>query len=139
MEKKEINIAGKNVVCFDGVCGVCNHYVDFLISLDKHRQINYISLQDERIHPFLIENKINPHDLNTIVFFQDGQPTTKSQAVFNILKTVSFFPFITSFLDLLPVSVADFCYDIVAKNRHLIIKPREHCRIPTPEERDLFL
>ena len=139
MEKKEIDIKGKNVVCFDGVCGVCNHYVDFLISLDKYKLIHYISLQDERIHPYLIKNNIRPDDLNTIVFFKNGHPTIKSQAIFNILKTISFFPILISMVNLLPISVTDFFYDIVAKNRHRIIKPREHCRMPTSEERDLFL
>ncbi len=139
MEKNEINITGKNIVCFDGICEVCNHYVDFLISVDKKKLIYYISLQDERIHPFLIRNNINPHDLNTIVFINDGNPVTKSRAVFRILETVSFFPKIIYILNLLPIPITDFFYDIIAKNRHRIIKPRKSCRIPTAEEKEFFL
>ena len=29
--------------------------------------------------------------------------------------------------------------DLIAKNRYHIMKPKESCRLPTQEERDLFL
>jgi len=35
--------------------------------------------------------------------------------------------------------VRDFFYDLIAKNRYALFGKRETCRLPTPEERALFV
>lgn len=50
--------------------------------------------------------------------------------VWGVLATVS---------RIIPVFILDFFYDLVAKSRYRVFGERPDCRIPTPEERDLFI
>ncbi|MFN9955599.1 MAG: thiol-disulfide oxidoreductase DCC family protein, partial [bacterium] len=38
---------GKNVIFFDGVCGVCNRVVDFVMSIDDDDEFMFSPLQGE--------------------------------------------------------------------------------------------
>jgi len=40
---------------------------------------------------------------------------------------------------IVPKFIRDFCYDLVAKNRHRIIKSTVTCRLTSAEERKFFL
>jgi predicted DCC family thiol-disulfide oxidoreductase YuxK len=35
----------ENVILFDGYCGLCNRFVDFIIKQDTKRKIKFASLQ----------------------------------------------------------------------------------------------
>lgn len=128
-----------NIVCFDGVCGICNTYVDLLIKKDKKKELRYVSLQDPKIHPFLIENNINPKKLETIIYINKGKFYKKSEAIFRILITINYFKILASIFNYLPKIFTDPIYEFIAKHRYKIIKKKDTCRLPTSEERELFL
>ena len=134
MELKDLNI-----VCFDGICGICNEWVDFVIRIDEKRALRYTPLQSEAIGPYLVQFGIDPKKLETIVFIKKGEVFLKSDAVFEIIKVADWNAWLVPILKIFPKPLRNFVYDIVAKNRYLIMKPKENCRIPTPEEKDLFI
>ena len=57
-----------NIVCFDGVCGICNEWVDLLISKDSKRVLRYCPLQDSKIRPYIVQFGMDPSKLDTIIF-----------------------------------------------------------------------
>ena len=128
-----------NIVCFDGVCGICNEWVDFLIKNDPSAALRYCPLQNEKIHDVLRSQGINPTKLDTIVFLKKGKAHIKSDGALQILKTIKYQPWLVSAAFVFPKWLRNMVYDLIAKNRYHIMKPKESCRIPTPEERDLFL
>ena len=134
MELKDLNI-----VCFDGICGICNEWVDFVIRIDKKRALRYTPLQNEVIRPYLMQFGIDPEKLETIVFIKKGEVFLKSDAVFEIIRTADWNAWLIPVFKIFPRFFRNFIYDIVAKNRYRIMKPKKSCRIPTPEEKDLFL
>jgi len=128
-----------NIVCFDGVCGICNAYINLLIKKDKTKELRYVSLQDPKIHPFLRKNNIPPENLETIIYVNKGTIYKKSEAVFRILITINYFKVLASFFNFLPKTFTDLAYDFFSNHRYKIFKKKNSCRLPTPEEKDLFL
>ena len=130
----------KRVVFFDGVCGFCNRYVDFLWNLDCERKFHYASLQSDFARRQLGDVGFQTLDLDSIYYQDDIGVYKKSRAIFSILIAVGggwgFFGKVGS---VLPRTVTDWAYDIVAHNRYLLSGRSDTCRLPSEEEREYFL
>ena len=134
-----MEIGNLNIVCFDGVCGICNSWVDFLIKKDPSKELRYCPLQSEIIHKSLRQQGVDPKKLETIVFLKKGEVFVKSDAALEILKVIKFMPWLVSLALIFPKFIRNIVYDLIAKNRYRIMKPKDECRLPTEEERDLFI
>src|SRR5689334_16223720 len=73
-----------NVLFFDGMCGLCNFWVDFVLREDHQRRIRFSPLQgryaERSLPPQLLQN------LDSVVFIQNGQTFQKSAAIIQVLK-----------------------------------------------------
>jgi len=122
------------VIIFDGVCGLCNKSVDILIKIDTEKIFTYTSLQGEFVKTLDIEP-----DIDSILFYQDGTVYYKSTAILKIFQALGgVWVFMTVFY-LIPRSIRDFIYDIIAKYRYKIFGKRESCRMPMEDEENLFI
>ena len=122
------------VIIFDGVCGLCNKSVDILIEIDTEKIFTYTSLQGEFVKTLDIEP-----DIDSILFYQDGTVYYKSTAILKIFQALGgVWVFMTVFY-LIPRSIRDFIYDIIAKYRYKIFGKRESCRMPMEDEENLFI
>lgn len=125
------------IIYFDGFCGLCNGFVDFMMKIDHKKQFHYSPLQGEHAHSNL--PKEMTEDLKSVVY-SDGQKLyTKSEAVIKILKDQGGIWSLASAGKFLPRSLTDKAYDLVATNRYKLFGKKESCRLPTPEERQRFV
>lgn len=126
----------QQVVLFDGVCGMCNASVDFILNRDRDKKFLFSALQGK------FANEQFPQeceDLNTIIYFRNGKILRRSSAVLQILVDLGW-PWVVVWpLLLIPAFLRDLFYRIIANSRHLISKKRATCRLPSPEEKDRFL
>lgn len=125
------------VIFFDGVCGLCNGFVDFIMKIDKKKQFKFSPLQSD-----FAQKNLPPEltkDLKTVVYWQDGKITTKSKAVLQILKDVGGLWALASIGNIVPNFLRDALYNAIAKNRYNLFGRKETCRLPTPEERSRFV
>jgi predicted DCC family thiol-disulfide oxidoreductase YuxK len=108
---------GTPVLFFDGVCGLCNGFVQFLFDIDQASLFKVSTLQGTFASQRLPEGLTK--DLNSLVVLNDkGQLLTKSRAVLYIFGTVGGLWRIISWAGrLVPTPVTDIIYDLVAKNR----------------------
>ncbi len=125
------------VVFFDGVCGLCNRAVDFLIQNDFAGTFRYAPLQGEHAQKYLPAEDIE--QLKTIILLHDGKTYTKSNAALMICKFLGGIWFFAQVFWLIPQRWRDFLYDLISKNRYKIFGKHETCRLPSAKERDLFL
>ncbi len=127
----------KNIVYFDGVCGLCNFFVDFLIRRDKNDKLLFAPLQGETAAANL---GIDPNqEFDTVVFQEEGKLYYKSGAAIRILGKIGGLWKLLNILLLLPPFLRDFGYDLIANNRYKLFEKKEACRIPSKEERKKFL
>lgn len=129
--------AEKDVIFFDGVCGICNRFVDFLLKRDRKKIFLFSPIQGERAKRALDAAAIQK---NETIFFQDASGIhERSTAALRILARLGGAWRMFSVIFLVPRPIRDFCYDRIARNRYRWFGKKDACRIPTPEERARFL
>ncbi len=127
------------IVFFDGECMLCNRAVDFLLRHDRHRRLKYASLQSVAGSEWFPEDMLRKTGPETIIFLQNGRFYSESEAVFRIVRLLGF-PW-NFFLvgKLLPLTVTDRLYRIVARNRYSWFGKTDYCRMPDAATRDRIL
>lgn len=125
------------VVYFDGVCGLCNGFIDFVMSVDKNHIFKFSPLQSDYAKANLPSEFTS--DLKTIVVQINGQTFSKSSAVIAVLSELGGLWKIALLGKILPIFIANKAYDLVAENRYNLFGKKETCRLPTPEERAKFI
>ena len=126
----------RNIIFFDGECNFCNGTVDFIIKYDKSKYFAFSWLQSDYAKKYLGEKA---KEMSTIMLIHNQKMYTKSSAIFEILKNLSYPVKILYVLKFFPKIVRDFVYDIIAKNRYSIFGKSDFCQIPSKERRDLFI
>ena len=123
------------IIFFDGVCNLCNGFVDFVIDRDGgiHK---FASLQGETAQKILGERAIV---LDSVILWSDGKILEKSSAALSIANEMGFPWALSGIFWLVPRFLRDWVYDFVAKNRYRFFGKRETCRLPTPGEKARFL
>ena len=125
------------VVFFDGVCNLCNGFVDWLIRMDKHGRLKFASLQGRAAGELLGPEA---DGLASIVVVREGQLYRESDAILVIGESLGgIHAFFAKLSALLPRRLRDAIYRFVAKRRYRIFGKRDTCRVPTAEERKRFL
>lgn len=132
------------IVLYDGVCGLCNHLVQFLLKRDTHNRFRFASLQSEFASNLLTRHGIDPHDLDTVYVVKGyGQPDerllARSDAILFMLKQLGGFWKIAGVGQVLPKAFRDRVYKIVARNRYRVFGKQESCMLPEPKHRAKFL
>lgn len=127
------------VILFDGVCNLCNGYVNWMIDHDLKNQFKFASLQSDYGQQKVAELGLQGDYLNTIVYYENGRGYTHSSAVLRILKQLGGIYSLLSIFLLVPPFIRNFVYNLVARNRYNWFGKRESCRIPTPELKARFL
>ncbi|MFT6069044.1 MAG: putative DCC family thiol-disulfide oxidoreductase YuxK [Bacteriovoracaceae bacterium] len=127
----------KPILFFDGVCSLCNGFVDFIFKYDLKEKFLVSSLQGKKASEVLPKSLVT--DLNTIVLYKDGKSIQKSTAVLLVLKELSFPWNLATLFLLIPAFIRDFFYMRVSVNRYLMFGKKSSCRLPTASERSRFL
>lgn len=129
---------GKSILFFDGVCGMCNRLVDWVMRHDTRGRIKVAAIQGETAKEELMES--DREDLNSVVYLNHLGSFRKSSAIARLLWDLGgFWKFVGWMLWLVPKPLRNLGYSIVAKNRYRVFGKKEACRMPTPEERARFL
>ncbi len=127
----------KPVIFFDGVCGLCNGFVDFVIKHDKKNIFLFSPLQSEFAAKSL-PTKFT-QDLETVVLLNQQEIKFKAPAVIEICRNLGSFWTLAIIFKIVPNVILNIFYDLVSKYRYLIFGKKETCRIPSKEERDRFV
>lgn len=125
------------VIFFDGYCGLCNGFIDFMMRVDKTGQFKFSPLQSEYAKANL--NPDDVQDLKSIVVLIDGKTYRKAEGVFMALSSLGGIWKVSAIVGSLPSGILNFGYDMVAENRYKIFGKNETCRLPTPKERSRFI
>lgn len=126
------------IVFFDGYCSLCSTLVDWLIRIDKTNKLKFASLQGETATR-LLGSHSESIDVNTVIYLRENEKHKRSTAVLWILYDVGGVWVLTKIFMLIPKSIRDLVYTLIANNRFRFMKRRDTCRIPSPDERARLL
>src|SRR5262249_42478385 len=132
--------AGYTLVLYDGVCGLCNRLVAFLLKHDDRDQFRFAPLQREFARNVLRRHGLNASDFDTVVVVADfGRPTerafTRSEAALCAIGRVGGIWNAFRLCRLIPFPAREALYQAIARRRYRIFGKYDTCPLPHPENR----
>ena len=117
-----------SVIIFDVDCLLCNRFVQIVSVIDKKDSIYFTRLSGKTANDILNNNK-NLVDIDSIIFYFNGNSYIKSDAVIRISKSLGFPYNMMSIFKIFPRSMRDIFYDFVARNRYKFFGKANKCLI----------
>lgn len=129
-----------SIVLFDGVCNLCNGFVQFIISHDPAGRFRFVALQSEAGQALLSRyGQAAAATPETVMLLEQGQLYTHSTAALRIARGLNWPWRGFAALLVLPRFLRDAAYRFVARNRYRWFGRQESCWLPTPELKARFL
>jgi predicted DCC family thiol-disulfide oxidoreductase YuxK len=126
------------VILFDGVCNLCNGFVQFVIKRDNVAYFSFAALQSDYAQQKLDADLVDKN-LSSVILMENGIVYTQSTAALRILKQMSgLYPLLYAFI-IVPSFIRDAVYKWVARNRYKWFGKTEYCMVPTPELKARFI
>ncbi len=127
------------VILFDGVCNMCNSFVQFVIKRDKKSIFKFASLQSVYGQGLQAHFKLTEQGMDTVLLYDGMQVLTRTDASLTILSSLGGAWKMMVVFKIVPRFIRNFIYNILAKNRYKLFGKQENCLIPSPEIRERFL
>jgi predicted DCC family thiol-disulfide oxidoreductase YuxK len=152
------------ILLYDGVCGLCNRLVQFVLARDRNATFRFASLQSPLAAKILSRHNINPTNLDTVYVVVNpamtgSDPTnsdpskdvasqgdhieslrSRSDAVLYVLHQLGgFWCSVATLIQPLPKSLRDAAYSAVARHRYRIFGRFGVCSVPRNQDRGRFL
>ncbi len=133
------NSVNQKIIFFDGICHLCNGFVDFVIQNETSpASLAFAPLQGQTAKELLPMSE--REKLDSVIYWEDGKIHRESDAILKILGHLRFpYSWITRLGYFIPDSLRNIVYRWVARNRYLWFGQRETCRLPLPHERNQLL
>ena len=127
------------VVLFDGVCNLCDGFVQFVIKRDPTARFKFGTLQSMAATELLKGSDLRPDDLKTVIYVKGDRRMYRSTAALTVLKDLGgAWTLLYAFM-VVPRPIRDWVYGFIAKHRYQWFGQKDTCMIPTPELRGRFL
>ncbi|MEO8367867.1 MAG: DCC1-like thiol-disulfide oxidoreductase family protein [Candidatus Solibacter sp.] len=120
------------VILFDGVCHLCNGWVQFVLRRDSGAVFDFASLQSE-----FAQGRFS---LESVVLLEAGQVYSGVHAVLRILARLTWpWPLLSRIAGLLPRGLLAWVYRLVARHRYRWFGKYESCMLPPAGSAGRFL
>ena len=133
------------IVFYDGICGLCNRLVQFLLKRDRHDRLRFASLQSDFASRVLSRHGIDPKDLDTVHVVEHYQQSNervldRSDAILRAGRELGgIWAFAAKLGSVVPRPLRNLFYRFVANNRYRVFGKYETCMLPEPQHRAKFL
>ena len=133
------------IVFYDGVCGLCNRLVQFLLKRDTEGRLRFASLQSDFAARVLSRHGIDPKDLDTLHLVlnyeqADEQVLNRSNAILRAGRELGgAWTALAAIARIVPRPLRDLVYGFVARNRYSVFGKYDTCMLPDPKQQDRFL
>ncbi len=133
------------ILLYDGVCGLCNRTVQFILRHDRAQVFRFVALQSPFASRILSRHGVQPEKLDTVYLvlqyeLPDEWLLARSDAVIAVLRQLNgSWRATAAMFSIFPRALRDWMYCLVARHRYRAFGRYERCPLPTPETRARFL
>ncbi|SHN08249.1 Predicted thiol-disulfide oxidoreductase YuxK, DCC family [Chryseobacterium carnipullorum] len=132
------NWDNQHIVFFDGDCGVCNFWVQWILERDKNNRFMFASLQSDFGQKFLAERGLETKVFNTLYLWKPGHYYyIKSRAVLQIASILGGIYKLSVAGKIIPAFFSDQIYDLISRNRMKLANQK--CFLPDPNQKKKFI
>ena len=128
----------KPIIFFDGVCAMCNAFVNFALRIDRRKQFYFAPLQGTTARELLPPLSDDPREWSMIYLDESGMHD-QLDASLEVYRRLGGIWWVLSMMRYIPRGIRTPAYRVLARNRYRWFGKKEACRIPTAEERSRFL
>ena len=135
---------GAHLVLYDGVCGLCDGLVQFLLEHDARGMFAFASLQSGMARELVERFGRDPDELSTFYVVEDyhgngARMSSRSSAALFVAARLPWPWRAAVVLRVLPRRIRDRAYGLVARSRYRLFGRFERCLMPRPEFRHRFI
>jgi predicted DCC family thiol-disulfide oxidoreductase YuxK len=132
------------IILYDGVCGLCDRLVQFVLKRDRDDRFRFAALQSAFARAILQRHGLNPDLLDTFhLVFNYGESServlARSDAVSAVLDQLGSWRILARLFGLFPRQFRDWQYNLIARSRYRLFGKRDACPLPDPTVRHKFL
>ena len=124
---------------FDGVCNLCNGFVQFVIERDPSGRFQFAALQSDAARRVLAAHDAPNPLADSVVLIEEGRVYTGSTAALRIARGLRLPWPLAGVLLAIPRPLRDGIYGGVARRRYRWFGRREQCMVPTAATRSRFI
>lgn len=129
---------GQAILLYDGVCGLCDRFVQFVLRHDTHGTLKFATLQGS----YGAASRAASPELATIdslILLTPSGAYVRSTAALEVLRYIGGLWAATLVLYALPRGLRDWGYDQIAASRYRVFGKYDSCPIPDASVRARFL
>ena len=127
------------IIVFDGVCVLCNGWVDFLLRHDRDGRYRFAAMQTVSGRELLATHGLDPDDPVSFLLVHGDRAWTDTDAIVRVLQGLGGAWRLAGAMRLVPRFVRDPLYRHAARNRYRWFGRHEQCLVPTPQQASRFL
>jgi predicted DCC family thiol-disulfide oxidoreductase YuxK len=132
------------IVLYDGVCGLCNRAVQFLLKRDRHDRLRFASLQSDFAATLLERHGVHHQDLDTVyAVLNHGEANeallAKGDAILLFAKALGGVWNVARLGRIIPRPIRNWLYDFVARHHYQVFGKYETCLMPDPRHKHKFI
>ena len=133
-----------HLILYDGMCGLCQRMVGFVLRRDAVGVFRFASLQSDLGRSLVERHGRDPGILETFYILSNYQTPSpvllnRAEAALFYLKQIGGPWRAFGLLSVLPARVLNWGYSLIARNRYRVFGRCDRCFIPDVEYRDRFL
>ncbi len=132
-------IQQQSIVFFDGVCNLCNGFVQFVIKHEANSHYKFCSLQSEFAAKFFKEKQFFSSGIDSVIVFENNQFYIESEAAFKITNKLKWPYKAAGVLSFIPKFISNFIYKYIAKHRYKIFGKSNFCWVMNEQTNNRFL
>jgi predicted DCC family thiol-disulfide oxidoreductase YuxK len=132
------NRVEKPIIFFDGVCGMCNAFVDLILRFDREQTFLFAPLQGFTARDLLPPLTGDGREWS-MVYADEAGIHDQSNASLEVYRRLGGIWRLLGLLRYIPSFIRNPVYRVIARNRYRWFGKRDSCRLPTAAEQTRFL
>lgn len=137
-------VEGAHLVLYDGVCGLCNRLLQFLLTHDHRGVFAFASLQSATGRALVEDLGGDPTELTSFYILANYRTIhrrifARSEAALFVAGQLGWPWKAAVIARVLPGALLDRAYNVVARNRYRVFGRYDQCLAPRPEFRGRFI
>ena len=129
----------KKIIIFDGVCILCNSFVQFIIKKDRGQQFYFTTAQSDFVKEKVQSRHLEVNPMDSVIYLKNGEVLNESTAVLSILSDLGGLWKLLSIFKLIPPFIRNAAYRLCAKRRYRVFGILDACIIPSSDWENRFL
>ena len=129
----------KPIIIFDGHCVLCSRFARFILRRDSAGHYRLLPAQTPLGDALYRHYDLDPENYQTNILLENGIAWFRSESSIRIIAGLGFPWSMIRVFRILPLSLRDWLYEWVARNRFNFFGRQDACMLGAPGHEDRFL